>query len=57
MGFQKHKAGIIAAILCLLVLAAVIWFCLLSPRRKAEPEGTLVEWTRELSGDLPEVVA
>lgn len=57
MGFQKHKVGIIAAILCLLVLAAVIWFCLLSPRRKAEPEGTLVEWIRELPGDLPEVVA
>lgn len=53
MGFQKHKAGIIIAVLCLLVLAAVAWFCLLSPGRRSEPEGTLVEWQSE----RPEVIA
>lgn len=53
MGFHKHKAGIITAILCLLVLAAVVWFCLFYPERDAEPEGTLVEWTSE----VPEVMA
>lgn len=53
MGFQKHKAGIIIAVLCLLVLAAVVWFCLVSPGRRTEPEGTLVEWQNE----RPEVAA
>lgn len=53
MGFQKHKAGIIVAVLCLLVLAAVVWFCLVAPGRRTEPEGTLVEWQQE----LPEVIA
>lgn len=50
MGFQKHKAGIILAILCLLAVMAVVWFCLMPHGRKAEPEGTLVEWQT----DLPE---
>lgn len=51
MGFQKHKTGIIVSILCLLALAAVIWFCLLSPERKAAPEGTLVEQTSEWAAE------
>lgn len=53
MGFQKHKAGIIVAILCLIVLAAVAGFCLVSLGEQEAPEGTFVQWTKE----LPEVMA
>lgn len=52
MGFQKHKTGIFIAVLCLLVLAAVIWFCLIPLGENETPEGTFVEWTKE----LPEVM-
>lgn len=50
MGFQKHKGGILAAILCLAAIAAVAWFCLAVPGRKTMPEGTLVEWTEQNTG-------
>lgn len=52
MGFQKHKTGFIVTILCLLVLAAAVWFCLLYIGDDTSPEGTFVEW-RE---DWPEVM-
>lgn len=52
MGFQKHKTGIIVAVLCLLVIMAVVWFCLVYMDSSTNPEGTLVEW----QAGLPEVM-
>lgn len=43
MEFSKHKAGILTALLCLVVIVAVIWFCLSGMTQKKTPEGVLVE--------------
>lgn len=42
MDFFKSKAGIAVAIICLAVVAAVIWFTMRSGNRQTMPEGTLV---------------
>lgn len=43
MEFSKHKAGILTALLCLGIIAAVIWFCLSGMLQKEIPDGVLVE--------------
>ena len=42
MDFFKSKAGIVAALICLAVIAAVIWFVMSGENRGTVPEGTLV---------------
>lgn len=42
MDFFKSKAGIAVAIICLAVVAAVIWFTVRGGNRQIVPEGTLV---------------
>jgi len=44
MDFIKSKIGVLAIIICALLLAAVIWFCLDTASRPAQPDGTLVEY-------------
>lgn len=42
MDFFKSKAGIVVAVICLGVIAAVIWFTLVSSGQESSPRGTLV---------------
>ena len=49
MDFFRSKAGIAVAVICLAVIAAVIWFVVSSGNRRAEPEGTLV-WECQTGG-------
>ena len=42
MGFFKRKSGIMALLLCLALLAAVVWYCLGGESWKKTPQGTLV---------------
>lgn len=42
MDFFKSKAGIAVAVICLAVIAAVIWFVMSSGNKQTVPEGTLV---------------
>lgn len=44
MDFIKSKMGILTIIICALLLAAVVWFCLDAASRPAQPDGTLVEY-------------
>lgn len=52
MGFIKSKIGILAIIICALLLAAVIWFCLDGAARPSQPDGTLVEFRREEAAEV-----
>ena len=44
MDFFKSKAGIAVALICLAVIAAVIWFVMRNGNRQTLPEGTLVRY-------------
>lgn len=43
MNSIKSKAGIVTAFLCLIVVAAVLWFVFRGRSQEHVPEGTLVE--------------
>lgn len=42
MDFFRHKAAILAAILCLGIVAGILWFCLAGPAGRKTPDGVLV---------------
>lgn len=42
MEFIKRKVGILTVAACILLLAAVIWFCLEAASGPSVPDGTLV---------------
>ncbi len=44
--FFKSKIGILAMVLCLVMVAAILWYCLMGTDRNVAPEGTLV-WQHE----------
>lgn len=48
MEFSKHKTGILTALLCLGVIAGVIWFCLSGMTQKKAPDGVLVHQCQEV---------
>ncbi len=53
MDFFRSKAGIAVAVICLAVIAAVIWFVVGSENHRTVPEGTLVwECSREIPGAI-----
>lgn len=47
MEFIKRKVGILTVIVCILLLAAVVWFCMDAASRSGTPDGTLVEYRAE----------
>ncbi|GEM_PF-1513781 len=47
MEFIKRKVGILTVVACVLLLAAVIWFCLDAASRSSTPDGTLVKYRSE----------
>lgn len=52
MDFIKSKIGILTIIICALLLAAVIWFCLDAAYRPSQPDGTLVEYRPEAAAEV-----
>ncbi|MBS6646437.1 MAG: hypothetical protein KH366_22920 [Clostridiaceae bacterium] len=42
MEFLKHKAGILALVVCLLIILSVIWYLMFGTGGDAVMEGTLV---------------
>lgn len=52
MGFLKSKIGILAIIVCALLLAAVLWFCLDAASHPSQPDGTLVEYRPDAEAEV-----
>lgn len=42
MEFLKHKAGILALVVCLLIILSVVWFLMFGTGSDAVIDGTLV---------------
>ncbi len=43
MNFIKGKAGAVLALICLVLILAVVWFCLFDMNYQSQMHGTFVE--------------